>query len=127
MNQTSLSKGIIQSASVFYGTFFIALFIGQYFLSEGSLRKYNTGGNISFSSNLFVSILQIFLFNLLSILAIIVANLFSKRKTAQHAYRGSGFLVLFVLGTIFGSTLGSNSFRRGKRECGVIPKIIRSF
>ncbi|STP39227.1 Uncharacterised protein [Enterococcus durans] len=110
MNQTSFSRRIIQSASIFFGTFFLALFIGQYFLSEGFLREYNTGGNITFSSNLFFSILQIFLFNLLSILAIIVANLFSKRKTAEQAYRGSGFLVLFVLGTIFGLTLGSNSF-----------------
>ncbi|WP_249274418.1 hypothetical protein [Candidatus Enterococcus clewellii] len=97
MNNSTLLKRFIQSAAVFYLTFFTALLIGQFLLPEGFLRAYNTGGNITFSSDIFFSTLQIFLFNLLSVLAIVVANLFSKRKTSEQEYTGSGFLVLFVL------------------------------
>ena len=99
------------SIMFFYWLIFsLCVTLSHIFLPEGFLKGVNTGGKIAFSSNVIISTFQIFLYNVISLVAIIIGSLFAKRKNEKETFLSLGIQVLFVLAIIFGVTLGTNSF-----------------
>lgn len=90
--------------------FSFSIILSHIFLPEGFLKGVNTGGKMAFSSNVILSTFQIFLYNLISIVAVIIGSLFAKRKSEEENFISISIQVLIVLAIIFGVTLGTNSF-----------------
>ena len=108
-----------------YVTIFLTvLIIAHYFLPEGFLRGNTVGGNLNFSNNIYISAIQIFLFNLISTCCIIVGSIFTKRKNENEAYISTGIQTLFILCIINALVLGTNSFGTPLENASLSNKII---
>ena len=114
---------------LYLAIFIVCTIVGDLLLPEGFLRNAptNTGGEIDFSSNLFISSLQIFLYNCISLVVIIVASLFAKRKTEEESYFPASIACLSVLAVITGLTLGTNSFGIVVENAPVLQKLMDLF
>ena len=79
--------------------------ISYFLLPEGILRSKNHAQNWDVSNNLLVSTLQIFLFNQLSVVIVLIANTFSSRKKSEQDYFPLSYLAFFVQISINAVTL----------------------
>ena len=99
----------------------------NYLLPQGFLRSKNPLQTWDSSSNLIISTLQFFSYNLISVLIILVANLFSKRKNEADYYISLGYTAFFVMILINAVTLGTWSFSVVTTEVTLIERIIGTF
>ncbi|MDV3426283.1 MAG: hypothetical protein LIR50_03705 [Bacillota bacterium] len=92
--------------------FITVTIISYYLLPQGFLLKLNKQPlkNWDTSSNLAISSLQILMFNLISVAAILFGNIFSTRKNQQQSFIPLGYLAFFAIITINSITLGTWSF-----------------
>lgn len=110
--------------------FFILLFFGvtvlsYYLLPEGFLQNKNSISDFSISNNLLIGAVQIFLWNLLSVVFIIIGSIFAHKKDNIYvSYGYTAFIVNIVLNAI---TLGTNSFTDGFINASLLERLIMTF
>lgn len=97
------------SVCFFFALFFIVVVASYIILPEGVLKSKNPLANFDTSRNIAISTLQIFSYNLLSVLAIIFASLFSF-SNRNDSFLSYGYLALGVQFTINAVVLGTWSF-----------------
>jgi hypothetical protein len=101
--------------------------ISYFFLPEGFLKSKNPLHNWETSSNTFILTLQIFSYNMLSVLVIILGSLFGQKKDSEANYFSIGYLAIFTQICINGIVLGTWSFSMAGEAVPLINRITRTF
>lgn len=113
-----LSSDSIKERVLFTFIFFIILFFGitvvSYFiLPEGLLKNSNPMQRWETSGNTFILTLQIFFYNMLSVMVIVFGSIFGQKKESESNYISIGYLALFTQILSNGIVLGTWSFSMG--------------
>lgn len=127
LGSTSLKERIVWTVIVFLSLFFICVIVSYYFLPEGILKNKNPLHKWDTSNNVFLSTLQIFGFNLISVLVIIVAGLFGQKKPYHKQYLSIGYVAFFALICLNGITLGTWSFSVESTSVPLFARFLRTF
>lgn len=111
----------------FFIIFCTVTIISYYLLPEGLLRNKHPLKNWDTSPILAISTLQIFSFNMLSVIAIVFGNVFLIRKSKVDCYMPLGYTVFFIMIAINAVTLGTWSFSVVTDALPLIERITRTF
>lgn len=127
-----LSSDSIKERVLFTFIFFLSLFFGitviSYFiLPEGLLKNSNPMQRWETSGNTFILTLQIFFYNMLSVMVIVFGSLFGQKKESEANYISIGYLALFTQILSNGIVLGTWSFSMGGTAVPLISRILRTF
>lgn len=112
---------------LFVVIFFAITAISYFLLPEGILRSKNPTQNWDTSNSVLVSTLQIFLFNQLSVVVILIGNVFSSRKESEQTYFPVGYLAFFTQISINAITLGTWSFSVVTETVPLLDRIMGTF
>lgn len=112
---------------LFLGVFFLVTTLSYFLLPEGILRGRHPLHNWETSPDVFIAALQIFSFNLLSVAALTLANLFAERRGADRPYLPVGYVGLFTLIVINGLVLGTWSFEVISEPVPLLGRFLRTF
>ena len=82
---------------IFCLAFFGVTIISYYLLPKGFLSNQSNMKDFETSTSLLVCTLQIFFFNMISVLCILVASIFSRKKGEIYVSSGYYCFVLFVI------------------------------
>ena len=127
MSSNSLGKRIGWTIILFLLAFLSIMVIAYYFLPEGLLKNRNPLQNWETSDSRFILIIQIFFFNLLSLIAIFIGSLFGQKKESEENYFSTGYYVFFTMIFINGITLGTWSFSVESDPVPLPGRFIRTF
>ncbi len=127
LSSGSLKERILFCYLVFFVLFFGITIISYYFLPEGILKNKNPLQDWETSKNTFISTLQIFFYNQLSVIVVIFGSLFGKKKKKDINYFSIGYLAFFTQICINGVVLGTWSFSMGTEAVPLISRITRTF
>lgn len=108
---------------IFYGVTIISYFL----LPEGFLLKKNNISDFKTSESLMTCALQIFSYNMISVIVIIFGSLFARKKEGEKGYKSYGCLGFFVFVILNAITLGTWSFTVNTNSVPLIERIIRTF
>ncbi|MBQ4523145.1 MAG: hypothetical protein IJA10_09370 [Lachnospiraceae bacterium] len=116
---------IVTLVCIFCFLFLGVTIISYYLLPEGFLRNKNSTTDFETSKNIFVGAMQIFLYNSISVFAIIFGSLFAKKKDGVYvSYGYSCFVVGIVLAAI---TLGTGSFTDATVNVPLLERLVSLF
>jgi len=110
---------------IFCFAFFGVTIISYYLLPKGFLSNQSNMKDFETSTSLLVCTLQIFFFNMISVLCILVASIFSRKKGEIYVSSGYYCFVLFVI--INAITLGTGSFSEAVVDVALFERIISMF
>jgi len=127
LSSNSLKQRVLFSTLLFLTLFLGVAVISYFFLPEELLKNKNPLQNWETSHNTFILSLQIFFYNMLSVLVIILGSLFGKKKESEANYLSIGYLALFTQICINGVVLGTWSFSMAGETIPLIDRIIRAF
>ena len=108
---------------IFYGVTVFSYFV----LPDGFLLKKNSVTNFKTSENLMICALQIFSYNMISIVVIIFGSLFARKKEGERGYKSYGCLGFFVFTILNAITLGTWSFTVNTNSVPLMERITRTF
>ena len=86
LTSDKLFERIITLTIIFLLVFFGVTILSYYLLPEGFLLNKNNGTNFNTSTNIIICTLQIFAWNMISVVAIFIGSLFSKKNNDQQQY-----------------------------------------
>ena len=112
---------------LFMAVFFTITIVSYFLLPEGLLRGKHPAQNWDTSNHLLLSTLQIFLFNQLSVVVILIGNIFSSRKNPEQNFLPIGYLAFFAQISINAVTLGTWSFSVITEAVPLLDRIVRTF
>lgn len=118
---------IIAALILFFILFFGVMTISYYFLPEGLLKNKNPLQNWEASVNTFVLTLQIFFYNQLSVLLILLGSLFAKKKDGEKNYLSVGYTAFFLFISINAIVLGTWSFSVTSEAVPLLGRFTRTF
>lgn len=101
---------IITTYIWFLIVFLTVTILSYYILPQGLLLNKHPLQNWDTSPSLLISTLQIFAFNLMSIIVLIIGNTFLIRKNIKQCFMPLGYTAFFVMITINAIVLGTWSF-----------------
>lgn len=127
LGSVSLKERIVWTILLFMTLFFTCVVLSYYFLPEGILKGKNPLQNWETSKNVAVSTLQIFSFNLISVLVIIAAGLFGQKKIYHKNYFSIGYVAFFGLICLNGIVLGTWSFSVESISLPLFARFLRTF
>ncbi len=127
LSSSSLKERILFCSIAFITLFFGMTIISYYFLPEGFLKNKNPLHSWETSKSIFISALQIFFFNQLSVVVIIFGSLFGQKQERDINYFSIGYLALFTQIFINGIVLGTWSFSMGSEAVPLFSRITRTF
>ncbi len=107
--------------------FFTVTIVSYYILPEGLLLNKHPINNFEISPTLIISSLQIFFWNLLSVVVILFGNTFSARKNKSQSFMPLGYLAFFVQIMINAVTLGTWSFSEAPVAVPLLYRLIGTF
>lgn len=110
LTSSNLVLRIVTTYICFLLIFFTVTIVSYYLLPEGLLRNKHPLQNWSTSPNILVSAVQILSYNLLSVVVILFANIFSWRTNKAHSFMPLGYLAFFAQITINAVVLVTWSF-----------------
>lgn len=116
---------IVTLICIFCFAFFGVTIISYYLLPTGFLSNQSNMKDFETSTSLLVCTLQIFFFNMISVLCILVASIFSRKKGEIYVSSGYYCFVLFVI--INAITLGTGSFSEVVVDVALFERIISMF
>lgn len=108
---------------VFFGVTILSYFL----LPDGLLLRKNSVADFKTSENIFLCALQIFSYNMISIVVTFFGSLFAKKKEGEKSYKSYGYLAFFVFITLNAITLGTWSFTVNTNPVPLIGRIVRTF
>lgn len=108
---------------IFYGI----TVLSYYILPEGFLLRKNNLTNFSTSNNLMTSALQIFMYNMLSVIFIVIGSLFAKKKSKDKNYMAYHYLCFIIFISLNAITLGTWSFTTITESVPLIDRVLKSF
>ena len=127
LTSDKLFERIITLTIIFLLVFFGVTILSYYLLPEGFLLNKNNGTNFNTSTNIIICTLQIFAWNMISVVAIFIGSLFSKKNNDQQQYLSLSYLVFIVLILLSAITLGTWSFSFKTESVPLLERIISMF
>ncbi|MHB8072383.1 hypothetical protein [Desulfosporosinus fructosivorans] len=127
LSSNSLKTRVLFSTLLFLVLFFGVVLISYFFLPEGFLKNNNPLHNWETSSNTFILTLQIFFYNMLSVLVIVLGSLFGQKKESEANYFSIGYLAIFTQICINGVVLGTWSFSMAGEAVPLLDRVTRTF
>ncbi len=127
LSSNSLRERIVWTAVLFFVLFFGIMLLSYFFLPEGLLKNKNPMQNWDNSDNTLVLALQIFLYNLLSVIIIFLASLFGQKKAGDENFLSVGYMVFFTLISINSIVLGTWSFSVDTEAVPILGRVIGVF
>ena len=127
LSSNSIKERIIWSIIVFFLVFISIVFISYFLLPEGLLKNKNPAQNWIPSNNNLVLTLQIFLYNLISVIVIFLASLFSSKKKNDKSYLSVGYTVFYTLIFINAIVLGTWSFSVESKAASLLDRVVNLF
>ncbi|SHI22688.1 hypothetical protein SAMN02745823_03626 [Sporobacter termitidis DSM 10068] len=127
LSSNSLKERLSFTILLFIILFFGIMTISYFLLPEGILKNKNPLQNWETSDNTVILTMQIFFYNMLSVLMIAFASLFGKKKESDANYLSIGYLVLFAQICINGIVVGTWSFSLGGEAIPFLNRITRTF
>lgn len=105
-----LWKRLLYTVMIYIVLFHVLIILSYFFLPEGLLKNKNPLQDWALSDNTLLLTLQIFFYNLLSILMIGIGSLFANKKDTESNYISTGYVAFFTLISINAVVLGTWSF-----------------
>ena len=127
LTSDKLFERIITLTIIFLLVFFGVTILSYYLLPEGFLLNKNNGTNFNTSTNIIICTLQIFAWNMISVVAIFIGSLFSKKNNEQQQYLSLSYFVFIVLILLSAITLGTWSFSVNTESVPLLERIISMF
>ena len=127
LTSDKLFERIITLTIIFLLVFFGVTILSYYLLPEGFLLNKNNGTNFNTSTNIIICTLQIYAWNMISVVAIFIGSLFSKKNNDQQQYLSLSYLVFIVLILLSAITLGTWSFSFKTESVPLLERIISMF
>lgn len=127
LSSNNVKERIIWAIILFFIFFFSIVIIGYYFLPEGLLKNKNPAQNWNFSDSAVVLTLQIFFYNLISVVIIFLTSLFANKKSDEKEYLSVGYTVFYTLIAINAAVLGSWSFSVETTPPSLLSRILGTF
>lgn len=127
LSSNSLRERIIWTALLFFAIFFGIMLLSYFFLPQGLLKNKNPMQSWNESDNILLLALQIFFYNLLSVLIIFLASLFGQKKADESNYLSVGYMAFFTLISINSIVLGTWSFSVESEAIPLIDRIAGVF
>ena len=127
LTSDKLFERIITLTIIFLLVFFGVTILSYYLLPEGFLLSKNNGTNFNTSTNIIICTLQIFAWNMISVVAIFIGSLFSKKNNDQQQYLSLSYFVFIVLILFSAITLGTWSFSFKTEPVPLLERIISMF
>ena len=127
LTSDKLFERIITLTIIFLLVFFGVTILSYYLLPEGFLLNKNNGTNFNTSTNIIICTLQIFAWNMISVVAIFIGSLFSKKNNDQQQYLSLSYFVFIVLILLSAITLGTWSFSFKTESVPLLERIILMF
>ena len=127
LTSDKLFDRIITLTIIFLLVFFGVTILSYYLLPEGFLLNKNNGTNFNTSTNIIICTLQIFAWNMISVVAIFIGSLFSKKNNDKQQYLSLSYLVFIVLISLSAITLGTWSFSVNTESVPLLERIISMF
>lgn len=107
---------------------FVGITILSYaFLPEGFLLNKNNSTNFDTSANLIVCTIQIFLWNMISVVGIAVSSIFAKKRNEHEEYVSLSYWIYFIGVLLAAITLGTWSFTNNIESVPIFKRIIGMF
>jgi len=128
----NLSSKALKIRLVFTFILFIILFLGltilsYYLLPEGILKNKNPLQNWKTADHTLVLTLQIFFYNMLSVIIILLGSLFGQKKDTEKNYLSIGYLAFFVVICQNAVVLGTWSFSIDLEAVSLSERIFGTF
>ncbi len=127
LSSSSLRQRVVYSILVYFSIFFVVVALSYFFLPEGLLKSKNPLQNWSTSNSILMLTLQIFFYNMLSVLVILLGSLFGQKKRSETNYISIGYLALFTQFCINGVVLGTWSFSMAGEAVPLLSRILGTF
>lgn len=121
-----LALRIATTYVIFLVIFFLVTIASYFLLPEGFLRNKHPLQTWETTPNLLVSTLQIFSYNLISVVMIVVANLFAMKKKSK-CFMPLGYTAFFVMITLNAVVLGTWSFSVITSPVPLLDRLVRTF
>jgi hypothetical protein len=115
------------AALLFLILFFGLTIISYFLLPQGILKNKNPLQQWETSPHTLVLVLQIFFYNLLSVLVILIGNLFGSKRESESRYFPTGYTAFFLLICINGIVLGTWSFSVESEAVPLLDRLLRTF
>lgn len=110
LSSSDIKVRIKFSLLLFFALFIGVVIISYFLLPEGLLKGKIPAGSINLPNSILNSGLKIFFYNMISVVAIVIASLFNKKKESEANYISIGYNVFFVLIILNATILGTWSF-----------------
>ena len=127
LTSDKLFERIITLTIIFLLVFFGVTILSYYLLPEGFLLNKNNGTNFNTSTNIIICTLQILAWNMISVVAIFIGSLFSKKNNDQQQYLSLSYFIFIVLILLSAITLGTWSFSFKTESVPLLERIISMF
>ena len=123
----SLRDRVIFAFLAFLLLFFGMMFVSHFLLPEGVLKNKNPLQQWEESRNAVMLTLQIFSYNMLSVVFILLGSLFGGKKEAEEHYFSVGYVAFFTQIALNGVVLGTWSFSMGGPAVPLLDRVLRTF
>ncbi len=126
LSSNSLKERVIFAFLLFLILFFGVLIISYLLLPEGLLKNKNPLQSWDTSSNTAVLTMQIFFYNMLSVLVIFLSSLFGQKKEQDKDYLSIGYTTFFGMICLNAIILGTWSFSVQSEAVPLLNRITRT-
>ncbi len=127
LSSDSVLERILFTTIIFIILFYSITIISYFFLPEGLMKNKNPLQSWETSSNTFRLTLQIFFYNMLSVLMIAFGSLFGQKKEGERNYISIGYLGFFSIICMNAVVLGTWSFSMAGAAVPLLERIVQSF
>lgn len=127
LGSPSVKERLLWSGCLFFLLFFAVVVLSYYLLPQELLKNKHPLQNWDTSQNIFICTMQIFGFNSISAIVMVIANLFSQKKGHHKNYVAIGYIAFFALICFNAVVLGTWSFSVESTPVPLWRRILRTF
>lgn len=127
LTSDNLYERIITLTIIFFLVFFGITILSYYLLPDGFLLNKNNETNFDTSMNIIICTFQIFAWNMISVVAVFISGLFSKKNDCKQKYLSLSYFTFIVLVSLAAVTLGTWSFTVNAKSVPLFERIISMF
>lgn len=127
LTSSRLRHRVMAAAAMTFVLFHTAVIVSYLLLPEGALRGRQPLQGWQESPEPALLAVQIFCFNLVSVLLIALASLFARARPGRSGYLSVGYLVFFVLVGVNGVVLGTWSFSSAGAPVPLPERLLGTF
>ena len=122
-----ISERILWLTGLWFLLFFGSVVLSFFLLPKGFLKDYTESRDFETSANLLISTVQIFFFNQIAVIAILIGSVFAKKRKEKERYLTLGYYCFFLMIMFNCVVLGTGSFSVNDVGVTLADRIIGMF